>query len=433
MISGIEVRIEVRTDSFRASKRSEGIMRLRDFTGIGAVCAALLLANGATAELVGYWPLDGDGKDLSGNGLDGEVLGEHLFDEDVPAALGGGQSIHLNPDGAFPEEAGYVDLGNPDLLNFSDNDWTVSAWMKVNEFGFGVRGNLFSNGGDNGGGVRYVLAYLENGGQAVVLTTDDNADKRQAQAPNDEYEVDDEEWHHVVGQREGTELRVFINGDLAGENLDVPDGYDLSGTDQLPAYIGLGADSATGDFEKFFQGWIDDVAVWDEALTEAQIASVGMGDFSEWLEIGPAVAGDFNGNGARDVGDLDMLAVGMMNNDAAFDLDDDGDADADDRAVWVQTLANTFFGDADFNGEFNSGDFVTVFGAAKYETDQPATWSEGDWNGDGVFNSGDFVTAFGGGGYESGPRDGGLQTVPEPSSLALVACGLLAMAARRRS
>jgi len=400
-------------------------MRLRNYLCVGVVCLSMATAHLANAELVGYWPLDGDGADSSANGLDGTPMGDHLFTDDVPAALGGGQSIHLNPDGAFAEEAGYVDLGNPDELNFADNDWTVSAWMKINEFGFGVRGNLFSNGGDNGGGVRYVLAYLENGGQAAVLTTDDNTDKRQAQAPLDEFEVDDEAWHHIVGLRQDTELRVYIDGEFAGENLDVPDGYDLSGTDQLPAYIGLGADAGSGDFEKFFQGWIDDVAVWDEALTEEQIAKIGTGDFSEWLAIGPTVAGDFNNNGARDAGDLDLLAEAMMNNDAAFDLDNDGDTDADDRTVWVQTLANTFFGDADFNGEFNSGDFVTVFGAAKYETGQPATWSQGDWNGDGVFNSGDFVTAFGGGGYEGGPREGGLQTVPEPSSAVLGICGLL--------
>jgi hypothetical protein len=370
--------------------------------------------------------------DLSSSGINGTVEGDHLFTDDVPPALGGGQSIHINPDGAIPGEEGYVDLGNPDILNFGENDWTISAWMKVNEFGFGVRGNIFSNGGDNGGGVRYVLAYIENGGQAIVLTTDDNADKRQAQASAADYFVDDEEWHHIVGQREETELRVFIDGELAGENFDVPDGYDLSGTDQLPAYIGLGADAGSGAFEKFFQGWIDDVAVWNEALTEAQILTVMGGDFSEWINVGPSVPGDFNLNGARDVDDIDLLTAGVNAGDVSFDLDGDGDADADDRVYFVQTLSNTFFGDSNFDGEFNSADFVTVFVPAKYETGQPATFSEGDWNGDGKFDSADFVTAFVGAGYESGPRDGGLMVVPEPSGIILFFVGFLGMFVRRR-
>ncbi|MCA9200664.1 MAG: LamG domain-containing protein, partial [Planctomycetales bacterium] len=250
----------------------------------------MALGSAVRADLVGYWPLDGDATDASGNGNDGEIVGDTAFSDDTPGGLGG-QAILLNK--TFVEEfggvsqdeiiaegnAGYVDLGNPDILNFSDNDWTVAAWMRVPEF-LGQRGNIFSNGGDNGGGVRYVLGYLENGGQAIVLTTDNDTDKRQAQAPLGDFLIDDGEWHHVVGQREGTELRVFIDGEFAAENLDIPDGYDLSGTSQLPAYIGVGADAASGDLEKFFQGWIDEVAVWNEALTEDDILTVMSGDLS---------------------------------------------------------------------------------------------------------------------------------------------------------
>ena len=147
--------------------------------------------------------------------------------------------------------------------------------------------------------------------------------------------------------------------------------------------------------------------------------------------VEPGVAGDFNNNGERDPGDLDLLAAAAAD-DAAFDLTGDGAVDAADRKEWVEVLTNTYFGDSNFDGEFSSSDFVTVFGAAKYETGQPATWSEGDWNGDGQFNSTDFVAAFSGGGYELGARDGGLSVVPEPSSLGLIMFGLLGMLGVRR-
>jgi hypothetical protein len=165
-------------------------------------------------------------------------------------------------------------------------------------------------------------------------------------------------------------------------------------------------------------------------LTEEEIKNIFAGDFSAY--IGGGVAGDFNASGARDPGDLDLLAGGMMDNDLAFDLNNDGKTDIEDRRVWIEDLSNTFYGDSDFSGEFNSSDFVKVFVPAKYETGQAATWEEGDWNGDKVFNSSDFVTAFGAGGYEKGPREGGLQVVPEPSSVILMTLGLLLGIRRKR-
>lgn len=147
------------------------------------------------------------------------------------------------------------------------------------------------------------------------------------------------------------------------------------------------------------------------------------------------VAGDFNGNGARDAEDLDLLAAEMVagTNNPDFDLTGDGITDIADRRFWVENLANTFIGDSNFDGEFSSADFVAVFIPAKYETGQAATWTEGDWNGDGIFSSSDFVAAFTGGGYENGPRDGGLQLVPEPSVFALLAgASLLFLRIRRR-
>ncbi|MCA9214326.1 MAG: hypothetical protein KDB27_14740, partial [Planctomycetales bacterium] len=125
------------------------------------------------------------------------------------------------------------------------------------------------------------------------------------------------------------------------------------------------------------------------------------------------VAGDYNGNGMRDAGDLDLQAAAIGGNDAQFDLNGDGSVNFADRQQWLEGLSNTFIGDWNFDGQFNSSDFVAVFTTAKYETGAAATFAEGDSNGDGLFNSSDFVVAFTGGGYEGGARAGGLQVVPE--------------------
>lgn len=145
------------------------------------------------------------------------------------------------------------------------------------------------------------------------------------------------------------------------------------------------------------------------------------------------VPGDFDGSGALDVADINALTTETAKGMAAagsFDLTGDGNVDTADINAWVE-LANTWIGDANLDGEFNSGDLVAVFTAGKFETGQAAVWSEGDWDGSGAFDSGDFVAAFTGGGFEQGPR-AAAAAVPEPSSMLLLASGWGALAFRRR-
>ncbi|MFC1758116.1 hypothetical protein ACFL2H_05025 [Planctomycetota bacterium] len=115
--------------------------------------------------------------------------------------------------------------------------------------------------------------------------------------------------------------------------------------------------------------------------------------------------GDFNLDGELDADDLDQLctAIGDGDTNPIFDVNGDGSVNHDDHTYWVKQIKETWFGDANLDGEFGSADLVDVFQAAKYETGLAAGWAEGDWNCDGVFDSGDLVTAFQDGGYEQGP------------------------------
>ena len=127
------------------------------------------------------------------------------------------------------------------------------------------------------------------------------------------------------------------------------------------------------------------------------------------------VLGDFNGNGERDPADIDLMTDQMLSNnpDLAFDLNGDQSVNFRDRHIWVEELTNTYIGDSNFDGRFNSSDLVLIFAAAKYESGIAATWAEGDFNGDARFTSNDFIWGFVGR-YENAPREGGLRVVPEP-------------------
>ena len=158
----------------------------------------------------------------------------------------------------------------------------------------------------------------------------------------------------------------------------------------------------------------------------------------EWLLgrncLGPdAEPGDFDADGDFDVDDINALTTESAagTNNADFDLNGDGAVNDADVTVWAKDIANTWIGDANVDGEFNSGDFVQVFSAGKFESPVDANWADGDWNGDGRFNSGDFVAAFSDGGFELGPRPAA-SAVPEPGSIALLLIGMVSLARFRR-
>jgi hypothetical protein len=106
--------------------------------------------------------------------------------------------------------------------------------------------------------------------------------------PMGEIPVIDGQWHHIaMMRRNGTEFRVYVDGveDMGvtnhGESA-IPADYDLSGTSLFNAYLGAvtHAGNSTPDavvLEKLMFGMIDDVRIYDVALTEAEVAALASG------------------------------------------------------------------------------------------------------------------------------------------------------------
>jgi uncharacterized protein YjbI with pentapeptide repeats len=119
---------------------------------------------------------------------------------------------------------------------------------------------------------------------------------------------------------------------------------------------------------------------------------------------------------------------------AAFDLNGDGMVDKTDHRFWVKNIKQTWYGDANLDGEFNSADLVAVLAAGEYETGLllPTSWASGDWNADGRFNSADLVVALADGGYEQGVLTVAA-AVPEPQSILLLVASAIQAAIVSRS
>jgi hypothetical protein len=210
-------------------------------------------------NLKALYAFEGNANDTSGNGLNGTLKQATFVSSGRPH---GGSALKV-------EKAGYVDLGNPAALNFGAGDWTVTAWFKTALKGTGDanKGTIYAKGGDGAGGKRYALTVSENIEGVATLVTDDDVTKYAVDAKS---VVNDDQWHFVAGQRQGTALRIYIDGQLEG-SLTIPATYDLAGASQHNAHIGALTNHADGSLYKLFSGLIDEVRVHNRALSIAEV------------------------------------------------------------------------------------------------------------------------------------------------------------------
>ncbi len=150
-----------------------------------------------------------------------------------------------------------------------------------------------------------------------------------------------------------------------------------------------------------------------------------------------SLPGDTDGDGMLTAVDIDLICqhIAAGGADRRFDLNGDNQVSISDVDFWVERIKQTYIGDSNLDGEFNSGDFVNVFRIGEYEDrlTENSTWADGDWNCDGEFDSGDFVRAFRAGGFEMGPRKLDAEVVPEACGLALLLSGLPVLMLRHRA
>ena len=166
----------------------------------------------------------------------------------------------------------------------------------------------------------------------------------------------------------------------------------------------------------------DDVAPWPtsadgqgESLQRVSSLALGL-QVESWFAAAPTpghvdfagLPGDLNGDGIRDLADIDLFSEGYRVSppDLSLDLTADGSVNEQDRDYFITELMGIEYGDSNLDGVFNSTDLIRIFTFGEYEDNLPgnSTWAEGDWNMDGDFNSSDLIVAFIRGAYTVGAR-----------------------------
>ncbi len=203
--------------------------------------------------VVGYHMDEETGRltfDFSGNGFDGEIFGDANWVEE------GMRNGALEFDG----ETGRVQIYDADALRNLTKNFTISMWIRI--YDNTKRQRFFTNG--RGGVSGWGIGQNEDGyvwfakcGVAdlysnVSLSTDN--------------------WYHLaIVVDSNYNPKLYINGSLA---YDFNDTQPISPNTNLGAIqIGCDVDSA-GNFLNFFDGTIDELCIFNEALTEENIRAL---------------------------------------------------------------------------------------------------------------------------------------------------------------
>jgi hypothetical protein len=217
----------------------------------------------SSADLVAYWPMDegigGITPDKSGNGLDGTLVGGPSF-----AAGVFGPAIQL--DGSNTQ---YVDCGTDPAFDITEQ-LTVAAWIKMDHVT--DRQPIVNKEGDEVRGVGY---RVEEGGivhvQLYVQGWTAAADKTDL---NSTVNLEADRWYHLAFTYEfvgdGSSItRLYIDGE---EHISTDTTVGPLATNTQIQEIGRYVWS--GSYQKFFNGLIDDVMIFNHVLSAGEIQGI---------------------------------------------------------------------------------------------------------------------------------------------------------------
>ena len=222
----------------------------------------------ANAKVIGAWLLDGDGTDSSGNGNDGVVTGDPEWEEGIF-----GQAMV-----ALPNK--YIDFPPPTSEPMMlDNEFTVMAWFRANAWIGGWQA-VFSMQAGSGGGEIYGIYFGESGGTEIfVWTTGTNITTGAGS-------LDLSVWTHGAVTYDGSTLMLYKNGDKV---IEKPFAGPLNNGDRKGRFVINGNyNSLDGGLAEWCSAAIDEVLIFDKALSQGQITAYMEDGFEGIVPVEPS-------------------------------------------------------------------------------------------------------------------------------------------------
>jgi hypothetical protein len=220
------------------------------------------------AEIVAMYPFNGNADDESGNGHDGDVSGAKLT-----ADRNGGPTSAYFFDGVNDN----ISVANATELNFQDGI-TLSAWIRPQALGEREVFILSHGSWQN----RWKLSVTPERSLRWTI----KAESGSVRDLDSEILLEEDLWYHVAATYDGELMALYIDGKFEsatqfGGRIN-PTSISLEIGQMLPDEIAYN-----------FRGEIDDISIFDQALTPDQVAelsgisSVGLAPESMDLVLWP--------------------------------------------------------------------------------------------------------------------------------------------------
>lgn len=219
-----------------------------------------------------------DADDSSGNGNNGTVIGTPEFVDGVS-----GKAVHIvnsgDIAGSGADAEQYISFGTPEDLQFGTDDFSIAFWYRSDRSSDDHKeGSIVSNK-DWASGNNQGLNFGDMR-QGINMNYRAGGDGRKE---TDRYsEITDGEWHFITGtfDRDG-QMTLYIDGELPAEGNGYQAGApQVSIADQnssIDAFnFTVGADGK-GKYG-LLNGYIDELSVYREVLTQEQIKELGKTD-----------------------------------------------------------------------------------------------------------------------------------------------------------
>jgi hypothetical protein len=223
--------------------------------GLILACSSTTGWANLTEGLVGYWSFDDPadpGHDDSGNGNDGTLHGPTWTTDNFGGAL--------NFDGVDD----YVKVADDDSLDITDRI-TLSAWVKPSD-AIGSEFVVAKWGGvkerKSSYGFRLADAnprfFLSGGNVKTTKTFTDLI-------------ITENSWNHIAVTWDGNRMKAYLNGTASSQERLFT---GLINATSEPVVIGYNADWGGGVGGDYFDGTIDEVRIYNRALSDSEIMAL---------------------------------------------------------------------------------------------------------------------------------------------------------------